>query len=244
MANPIGTFLKKAILGKSNNLVSLDDPFARMPHLLRGREVTGILDAGASHGRISRKLLRGFPDAHLFAFEPNDLYAETLQQYAAAEPRFHPCFIALSDEKGRARLNVTASPGSTSLLTPGAQMRESFSQESAIESRREVEVTTIDDWVSANGNPSIQLMKFDIQGAELKALRGADRTLRDSVELIYIELWFNPGYEGGALYSEIDLFLRPYGFILQDFYKPRYDVHGAIMWTNAIFLKPELKTTR
>jgi len=66
--------------------------------------------------------------------------------------------------------------------------------------------------------------------------------LRESVELIYIELWFNPGYEGGALYSEIDLFLRSYGFALQDFYKPRYDVHGAIMWANAIFLKPRRVT--
>ncbi len=148
MANPIGILLKKAILRKWNNLVSLDDPFERMPRLLRSRRVTGILDAGASHGRISRKLLRGFPEAHLFAFEPNALYAPTLQQYAGEEPRFHPYFVALSDEKGRACLNVTASPGSTSLLTPGEQMRESFSRDAAVESRREVEVATIDDWAA------------------------------------------------------------------------------------------------
>jgi FkbM family methyltransferase len=238
MSSPAAVFLKKALLGKTSNLLSLEDPFARMQILLRGVTVTGILDAGASHGRISRKLLRRFPHAHVFAFEPNERYLPALQQYANAEARFHPHFVALSDGKGRACLNITKSPGSTSLLTPGRQMRESFQEESHVEVRREVDVTTIDDWIQSNGHPTLQLLKFDIQGAELKALRGAVRTLDTSVALIYIELWFNPGYEGGALYSEVDLFLRAHGFLLCDLYKPRYDARGVIMWTNAIFIHP------
>lgn len=238
MSNPIGLFLKKVIVGKSRNLISLDDPFARMQRLLQGQQVTGILDAGASHGRISRKLLTRFPQAEVFAFEPNSLYGQTLQQYARQEPRFHPYFIALSDEKGRARLNLTTAPGSTSLLMPNRRMRELFSAEASIESSTEVEVTTIDDWVQSNGNPPLQILKFDIQGAELKALRGATRTLRESTLLIYTELWFNPGYEGGALYGEVDSFLRSQGFMLFDLYKPKCDPRGVLTWANAIFVKP------
>jgi len=238
MSNPVGVFLKKLILGKSKNLVSLEDPFAQMQRLLQGQQVTGILDAGASHGRISAKFLRRFPQANVFAFEPNSLYRETLQQYARTEPRFHPYFIALSDEKGRARLNLTTAPGSTSLLTPNPRMRELFRADASIESSTEVDVTTIDDWVQSNGSPAIQVMKFDIQGAELKALRGATHTLRESTSLIYIELWFNPGYEGGPLYGDIDSFLRSQGFMLFDIYKPKYDPRGVITWANAIFLHP------
>lgn len=238
MSNPVGVFLKKLILGKSKNLVSLEDPFAQMQRLLQGQRVTGILDAGASHGRISGKLLRRFPQADVFAFEPNSRYGDILQQYARVEPRFHPYFIALSDEKGRARLNLTATPGSTSLLTPNPRMRELFRADASIESSTEVDVTTIDDWVQSTGSPAIQVMKFDIQGAELKALRGATRTLRESTSLIYIELWFNPGYEGAALYGEVDSFLRSQGFMLFDIYKPKYDPHGVITWANAIFVNP------
>jgi len=239
MSNPVGVFLKKVILRKSKNLLSLEDPFARMPRLLRGQRVTGILDAGASHGRISRKLLRRFPEAEAFAFEPNRLYRETLEQQAREEPRFHPYFIALSDEKGRARLNLTTAPGSTSLLTPNQRMQELFHADAAVESSVEVDVTTIDDWVQSNGDPAIQIMKFDIQGAELKALRGATRTLRESALLIYTELWFNPGYEGGTLYGEMDAFLRSQGFLLFDIYKPKYDPRGLLTWANAIFVNPE-----
>ncbi len=236
MSNPVGVFLKKAILRKSGNLVSLEDPFDVMPRLLQSRQVTGILDAGAGYGRISRKLIRRFPQAHVFAFEPNELYTQTLRQFADAEPRFHPCAAALSDETGRACLNVTSSPGSTSLLTPGGRMRDSFHEAVAVEDRREVEVTTIDDWVRSHGKPSLEVLKFDIQGAELKALCGATHTLQESTLLIYTEVWFNPGYEAGALFSEIDSFLRSSGFVLYDLYKPKHDRRGTIIWGNAIFV--------
>jgi FkbM family methyltransferase len=239
MSNPVGAFLKKVIVGKSKNLVSLEDAFATMQRLLQGRRVTGILDAGAAHGRVSGKFLDRFPQADVFAFEPNPLYGETLRRYAREQPRFHPYFLAVSDEKGRARLNLTTAPGSASLLTPNRQMRESFSADAAVQSSTEVDVTTIDEWAQSNGNPAIQIMKFDIQGAELKALRGADRTLRDSTSLVYVELWFNPGYEGGPLYGDIDSFLRSHGFVLFDIYKPKYDPRGVLMWANAIFVNPQ-----
>jgi hypothetical protein len=87
-----------------------------------------------------------------------------------------------------------------------------------------------------NGNPPIQLMKFDIQAGELRALRGAVRVLQSSTLLVYTEIWFNPAYNDGAIYSEIDLFFREYGFILYDIFKPKYNPNGLIMWGNAIFL--------
>lgn len=238
MSNPVGLFLKKVIVGKSKNLISLEDPFAKMQRLLQGRQVTGILDAGASHGRISRKLLARFPQAEVFAFELNSLYGETLQQYARREPRFHPYFTAVSHETGRTRLKLTTAPDSTSLLMPNRQMRESFSADASVESSTEVDGTTIDDWTQSKGNPPLQIMKFDIQGAELNALRGAARTLRESAALIYIELWFTPGYEGGPLYGDIDSFLRSQGFLLFDIYKPKYDPHGVLTWANAMFANP------
>ncbi len=239
MSNCLSTWLKRRVVGTLNNLVSLEDPFAAMRRLLVHCEVTGMLDAGASDGRISRRLLRRFPQAQVFAFEPNPCYAEPLRQYAKAEPRFHPDPVALSDERGRAVLKVTSSVGSTSLLTLGPRMQELLAEGGAVTRHEQVEVTTIDDWVQSHGSPAIHLMKFDIQGAELKALKGAIRTLQDSVLLVYAEVWFNAGYEGGALYGEIDTFLRQYGFVLHDFYKPKYDAQGLLTWANAIFLHAE-----
>ena len=239
MANKFGSFLKKRLLGAGRNLVSLEDPFEVMPRLLKGHTVTGIIDAGASNGRISRRLLRRFPAAHIYAFEPNRLYAETLKQNEREDPRFHPQFLALSDSEGEATLHETESPGNTSLFMPAKRLEEISPQGASVKSNEKVELVTIDNWATRNGDPAIELMKFDIQGAELKALHGAVGMLQRSTLIVYAEIFFNPLYEGGALYSQIDLFLRDNGFGLYDIYKPKYGPNGLVMWANAIFVHLE-----
>ena len=239
MANQVSSFIKKKLLGKNKNLISLDEPYEVMKRLLKGHDITGIIDAGASDGRISKRLLRKFPVAHAYAFEPNPFYFGSLKRYAKENSRFHPHFLALSDHEGNAQLHITRSPGNTSLLVPGRRLKEIDPRGSRVERLEKVEVVTIDDWAKRNGNTAIQLMKFDIQGGELKALRGAARILQDSTLLVYTEIWFNCPYEGGAIYSEIDLFFREHGFVLYDIYKPKYNLNRLIMWGNAIFLNAE-----
>jgi FkbM family methyltransferase len=239
MSNRISSFIKKKLLGKNKNLVSLDDPYRVMAYLLRGIEVTGIIDAGASNGRISKRLLRKFPKAHVYGFEPNMLYTETLQQYAKEDARFHPQFLALSDYEGTADLHKTVAPGSTSLFIPEERLKNFDPHGVFLKSSEEVQVVTIDHWAKRNGNPAIQLMKFDIQGGELRALRGAARILQNSTVLVYTEILFNSLYKNGSIFCEIDLFLREYGFVLHDMYKPKYDPKGLLLWGNAIYLHSE-----
>jgi FkbM family methyltransferase len=239
MSNRLSSFIKKSLLGKNKNLVSLDDPYHVMACFLKGTEVTGIIDAGASNGRISRRFLRNFPEAHVYGFEPNMLYAVTLQQYAKEDARFHPQFLALSDHEGTADLHITVSPGSTSLFTPGERLKKFDPHGVSAKSSKKVQVVTIDHWAKRNGNPAIQLMKFDIQGGELRALRGAVHVLQNSTFLVYTEILFNPLYKNGSIFCEIDLFLREYGFVLHDIYKPKYDRKGLLLWGNAIYLHSE-----
>ncbi len=236
MANKLSTFIKKAILGKKQNLVSLDDQYEVMRKLLKGVPVTGIIDAGASYGRISKKLLGLFPNAHVYAFEPNPIYCETLQQVQKENVRLHPNFAALSDFVGTADFYITQAPSDSSLLAPEQRLKEISPTGASLKKTLRVDVTTIDQWAEQNGNPPIQLMKFDIQGAELKALQGGVRVLRSSTLLIYIEVWLYPVYQGCALFGDIDSFLRQNGFELLDLFKPHYDKLGRFAWANVIYI--------
>ena len=240
MANRFSAGIKKMLLRKNTNLISLDEPFFVMERLLKDRSVTGIIDAGASHGHISARFLKRFPKAHVYAFEPNPMYAAALGRYEKEEPRFHCFFQALSDKKGLAELHITRSAGNTSLLRPSEQLRQIDPEGSDIRDNKQVELISIDEWAQQNGNPAIQLMKFDIQGYEVNALRGAVRVLQESTLMVYSEIWFNTPYDGGALVGDIDSFLRQQGFYLFDIYKPKYDRSGRIMWANAIFLSEKL----
>jgi FkbM family methyltransferase len=236
MTNFFKSFLRKTPFAKKQNLISRYDPYAVMAQTLRNHRVTGIIDAGASDGHISKRLLRFFPNAHVYAFEPHPLYAATLQSYASKDHRFEPQFMAISDQEGLVELQITESPGSTSLLSPGRYLKRMKPNGATVKSVEKIEAVTIDEWTRRKSNPPIQLMKFDIQEGELKALRGAARVLQTSTLLVYTEISFNPLYDGGAIYSEIDLCLRKYGFILYDLFKPKYDPTGPLMWGNAIFL--------
>jgi len=239
MSNPFSSFVKKTVLSTKNNLVSLNEPYQVIARLLKSFQITGILDAGASNGHISKRLLRNFPKAHVYAFEPNSLYSDTLLQYAKEDSRLSPYFVALSDHEGTSYLQKTTSPGNTSLFTPGKYLKKLDPQGASVISTEKVDITTIDQWSISNGNPAIQLMKFDIQGGELKALQGATRLLNNSILLIYTEVLFNSLYDDGAIFSEIDLFLRKHGFVLHDIYKPKYDSNGLLLWGNAIYLHAE-----
>lgn len=236
MPNRLSRFLKKKLLKKDQNLISINDPYEVISQLLADRMVSGIIDAGASDGHISKRLLRKFPRAHVYAFEPNLFYREELLRYANKESRFHPFFSALSDCEGTTELYMTQSLGNVSLFAPAKQLGEISPAGASVKNLTKVDVVTIDRWAERNGDVPIQLIKLDIQAAELKALRGAVGLLRSSVLLVYTEIWFNPAYEGGALYSQLDPFFRQNGFELYDIFKPGYDSRGRIIWANAVYI--------
>lgn len=239
MAKLFQSLIRKTLLSKYDNLASFDDPYLTTAKLLKGKSITGIMDVGASNGRISKRLLKLFPEAHAYAFEPNPLYRDTLLDYAKKETRFHPQFFAVSDNDGSVELQITASPGSTSMFTPGRFLKNLDPQGSVVKHTEQVECLTLDHWLNKNNSPDIQVMKFDIQGGELNAMKGAVNVLETKVLLIYTEILFNPLYDGGSIYSDIDRILRSHGFILYNIYKPRADKKDMLLWGNAIYIHAE-----
>lgn len=236
MSNPLSIFLKKKVLRKNQNLVSIEEPFAVMKKVLERQTVTGILDAGASNGSVSKRLLQSFPGATVYGFEPNPLYRETLEQFSASEPRFRPNFKALSDTQGEVELNFMASPGISSMFAPNERLRDYDAVGSQVKTSQKISTIPIDDWAREQGVKGLEVMKFDIQGAELMALNGARETLTHSTLLVYTEIWFNPCYDGGALFWEVDQLLRECGFVLYELFQPKYHQSGLLFWGNAMYL--------
>jgi len=237
LANIITRLLNSAMLGRGGNLQSFEDPYQAVARLLRHENVTGILDAGASHGRVTDRFMRLFPEAQAYAFEPNPMYRDRLEARAAQDKNFHPQYYALSDKPGSLELHVAESPGITSLFRPSAKLHDMYPDKAREKQAIIVDVTTIDEWARNLGNPEIQFMKFDIQGGEVNALKGAADTIARGTKLIYTEILFNSLYDEGGLYTDIDRVLRDYGFQIYNIYKPRTDDQGRIMWANAIFTR-------
>ena len=133
-------------------------------------------------------------------------------------------------------LHFTRGRGTTSLFWPNQRAIMTWGRSSEVSVSRRVPVDTIDAWARREDIGPIEVFKLDIQAGELLALHAADRTLRQEILVVYTEVFFNPMYEGGALFSEIDLLLRERGFLLYDIYKPAVDSRGMLLNANPIYL--------
>ncbi len=228
--------LRKTVFSGKANLQSLDDPYTVMQHLLAQTNVTGIIDAGASDGRVARRLVERFPGATCYLFEPNPDYSAALQQLAKDDTRFVPQFVAVADRDAEQTLYVATHRGPTSLHPPTDRAKRVWGDLVETASEQTVTTTTLDTWAQQASPKPIQLIKLDIQAGELAALRGARRLLDEQVNVIYTEVMFNAMYEGGALFGQIDLLLRESGFVLHDLYGPAHDNQGTLTQANAIFV--------
>jgi hypothetical protein len=75
-------------------------------------------------------------------------------------------------------------------------------------------ITTLDALMTEAGwAGNVDLLKIDVQGAELHALRGAEKTL-PRVRFVLTEVSFTPLYEGSCVFGEVYDLLSAQGFRL------------------------------
>jgi hypothetical protein len=76
-----------------------------------------------------------------------------------------------------------------------------------------IETQTLAAWAQRSGVDRLDVLKLDVQGAELAVMRGAGGLL-DDVRALDLEVEFNPIYRGQPLFGDIDAFLRARSFVL------------------------------
>ena len=126
-------------------------------------------------------------------------------------------------------LKVMSNTESTSLLNLGTHASEHPSV--TLKYQIPIKTQVLSDLIPLTETPD--LIALDIQGAELKALEGFGKRIRD-VRWIYCEVNKDYLYEGCCLVSDLDTYLEKFGFKR---IVTRWTYHG---WGDALFVQKNL----
>ncbi len=171
-----------------------------------------LFDVGASMGIHPRwKPLNS--RFHCFGFEPNN------DEHAKLRPNPHITWInaALGDKDGLISLHLTKAFQNSSTRHPNVQVlgELAWGDGHTVVRTLEVPCKTLDTVVKENGTRP-DFLKLDTQGTELEILQAASDEVINGLVGIELEVSFMQTYEGQALFSEADAFLRRHGLICWD----------------------------
>jgi FkbM family methyltransferase len=177
----------------------------------RGYTFPVIFDVGGSNGSWSTTMAPIFKGSRFELFEPlAELHPEykrvlTWMRETFKNHHMHP--VAIGDKDGSITINVYDNPSASSTLTGLSDQ----------ENTQTVPMRSLDSIVASGMCAQPDLIKIDIQGGELAALKGAVKTLKHT-KFLMLETWLQRGYgKSTPLLTELIEFLKPHGFVPYEF---------------------------
>lgn len=190
-----------------------------------------IVDGGANRGQTISAFLETYESPTIHAFEPIPDLADGIEdRYADADVLVHRA--ALGAEAGTVAVNVAAKPGQSSVLEASDAVDE-HGWTRDVTRRIDADLVRVDETVD-----HVDVLKLDLQGYELEALRGATGLLSD-VGAVLTEVEFVPLYEGAPVFRDVTTFLADRGFRLFNLYNLTTDDAGQLMYGDALYVPGE-----
>ena len=194
-----------------------------------------VFDVGAWLGQTVNGYRKLYPEAQIYAFEPSPIICDLLSEQYAGNDRVSVFRVALAEQEGMRALHIHHPTEETSLLRVTDEYRER-----GVMHTQDVwtTVTTLDLFCSRQAIGRIDVLKLDVQGAELLVLEGA-RDLFDEgrVGLVFAEMNFWEQYQGQCWWYEVGAWLAGYGFELREL-APQWR-HGYVSHANGVFARGE-----
>lgn len=222
---------------KRRNTKNEFDDIAYLYDLVESKPNT-IFDCGANIGFVTHKFHTLFPNCNVFAFEPNPVIFEKLNQFYSQNNHIHCFNLGISDSSGKLLFNINKNSGTSSFLNPNEYHKNNIASRNI--TVKEVKVTSIDDIMKSNNVNFIDVLKLDIEGFEIKALEGI-KNLEDKVALIFAEVNLIPTYEGQPLIEDVISYARRQGFNVVNFYGINENKNRQASITNLLFISNRFK---
>jgi len=200
--------------------------------LLGDRSVSTVFDVGANIGQTTSMIKKRFPAAAVHAFEPVQTTYQSLQRTVRGLSGVTCHRLALCERVGQSTMTATQDSVSNRLLSDAEGDSGAL-----IES---VETDTVDHFCAARKIASIDILKVDAEGADLRVLQGGEAMIRQGkVAFAFVEFGFDPDDSGHAYFPSVYDYLEKAGMRVYSFYDYYHVDEGRrLIFANVLFLSP------
>ena len=211
-----------------------------------------ILEIGALPIEDSKEpfyhLLEYFPSSEIIGFEIQKELCDKMNSKASKGIKYYPHALGEKDEKKT--LYNTEHPMCASLYKPNEKLIRLYNNlnYAYLKNETKIETTALDTFVDKYNIRDIDLIKIDIQGAELDVFKGGKKILQNVLKII-CEVEFVSIYKNQPLFGDVCNFLNNYDLMFNKFLnlsgrtlkplisKENPNLASQHMWSDAVFIR-------
>ena len=203
--------------------------------VLSGLDCRTVVDIGANRGQFALVARQCQPHARVISFEPLPAAAAKFRAVFADDDRVTLHEVAIGPVPGKATLHISRRDDSSSLLLITSAQVALFPGTEEMATAI-VRVAPLREFILLPDIMTPALLKLDVQGYELEALRGCEDLL-GQFACVYAECSFVELYAGQALADEVIAWLRERGFKLRGVHNMEYDRGGRAIQADFLFAR-------
>ncbi len=195
----------------------------------RGMQVRVAIDGGAAVGDWAGKFKTIYPDAQVLCIEPRDEPQEELARLAGRVPGIHVAQTLVGEAETEVAFHVHKDQSSILKNASGSDFGET----------KQMPMTTLDALIKQRNLSWPDLIKLDLQGAELQCLRGAPECLKHA-QAVLLEVLVLPLYKDAPRLADLVGYMAEQGFITYDicslWHRP---LDGALAYGDFVFVRAD-----
>ena len=199
-----GILLPLISKGEDNRLIKKIRDFIRpLKHFICGKDdiyrvideikeikgcdkIKNIFDVGAAVGDRTITLLKSFPNATIYCFEPNlASYQQLKKRMASYKNRVKLFNLGLYNQNSKVDLHIISSLGASSILS-----LQDFLKKRGLKTiaKEKISVVKLDDFINKHKIDKIDFIKIDVDGVEKEVIEGGFNTFKNKIDNAYIEI--------------------------------------------------------
>lgn len=202
---------------------------------LKDEPIDAVIDIGANAGQFAKRIIKVFPDASIYCFEPLPEPFEKLDSWAAGK-KVKTFNMALGNKKDKMEMNLHTDHSLSSSLLETTETTSELYPVTSNQQKIEIEVERLDDIAETTDLYRFKniLVKMDVQGFENRVIEGARKFLPRSSAVI-LEVSLDNLYDQQADFRELTGMLYDLGFSYAGNLSQVFGQDGHCIYLDAVF---------